>query len=86
MSAPVITHYEVVCAWASRLPSIEGQSLLETIAQIQRATDFARNAPATLDGRARSLVITKLEEAEHWALHCLRLAVIRELAEKGPLT
>lgn len=38
------------------------------------AAEVARNMPITLDGRARSLVVTKLQEAEHWSLELLRVA------------
>jgi len=69
---------ELIDTWSSALPEIEAASLGEILQEIQRALAFARSAPATLDGRTRALIVTKLEEAQHWALTCLRLAVERE--------
>lgn len=40
---------------------------------IHHSLDVAAAMPTTLDGRVRALVITKLQEAEHWSLELLRV-------------
>lgn len=41
---------------------------------ITHAITVAGEMPTTLDGRSRALVMTKLQEAEHWSLEILRVA------------
>lgn len=45
-------------------------------AAITHAIDTAGRMPTTLDARARALVVTKLQEAEHWSLEMLRIAAL----------
>lgn len=41
---------------------------------IHHAVSIAGEMPTTLDARARALIVTKLQEAEHWSFELLRVA------------
>lgn len=41
---------------------------------ITHAITVAGEMPTTFDPRARALIVTKLQEAEHWSLELLRVA------------
>lgn len=41
---------------------------------INHAISVAGDMPTTFDPRARALIVTKLQEAEHWSLELLRVA------------
>lgn len=41
---------------------------------INHSITVAGDMPTTFDARARALIITKLQEAEHWSLELLRAA------------
>lgn len=41
---------------------------------IEHAIAVAGGMPTTLDPRARALIVTKLQEAEHWSIELLRVA------------
>ena len=48
---------------------------LEALHQaVAEAIRRAQKIPSTVDRRCMALVVTKLEEAEHWALQARRLA------------
>lgn len=68
--------------WVQLMPRDEGHALVQVYAWIHSAMEQARSAPSTLDRRAIALTITKLEEAEHWVLECMRVAVDREVEAK----
>lgn len=40
---------------------------------IRHAITVAGEMPTTFDPRARALVVTKLQEAEHWSIELLRI-------------
>jgi hypothetical protein len=43
---------------------------------INHALTVATSLPTTLDPRARELIITKLQEADHWSMELLRAAAV----------
>jgi len=69
---------ELLEAWLPGLSLNEAQGLDAVQSTIAFALEHARSLPATLDGRTRALIVTKLEEAEHWAIACTLHAVGRK--------
>ena len=59
-------------AWGGRLPVDEAVALGALHDIIAEAIRRAQKVPATIDRRSLALVVTKLEEAEHWALQARR--------------
>lgn len=41
---------------------------------INHALHVAGEMPTTFDARSRALIVTKLQEAEHWSIELLRVA------------
>lgn len=68
---------ELEQAWLKGVPVDEAHSLHALLADIERALASTKISPASLDRRCLALVVTKLEEAEHWALAAMREAVDR---------
>jgi hypothetical protein len=63
--------------------AVELGNLLESIGV---ALTVARLLRASVDGRTRSLVITKLEEAEHWAANAFRAtAELQRVSRREPM-
>lgn len=61
----------------------ELQAFAHLTAAIEHALQIAVNMPTTLDARSRALVVTKLQESEHWSLEILRVAA-RGTARSSP--
>jgi hypothetical protein len=64
-------------AWGGRLTVNEAVDLGALHDQIAEAIRRAQKVPASIDRRCMALVVTKLEEAEHWALEARRIAADR---------
>lgn len=58
------------CAPALSLDELESIAVLTQA--ITHAITKAEALHSTLDGRARALIITKLQEADHWCLELIR--------------
>lgn len=54
------------------LDELEGACKLSMA--INHAIKCTQELPSTLDARARALVVTKLQEADHWCLELIRIA------------
>ena len=68
---------ELLAIWTSRATVDEERAIRVLCACITNTLEEARNQTSPLDRRCLALVITKLEEAEHWALQALRIIVDR---------
>ncbi len=75
---------DLLAAWARGLTTDEHEALAALHNAIAEAIRRAQKLPATLDRRSAALVVTKLEEAEHWALDVRRQAVDRCDREREP--
>lgn len=76
MSGPRLAS-DILAAWSRNL-TVDEYGAMAAVAQvIDDAIRRAQKVPATIDRRCMALVVTKLEEAEHWALAALRVAVDR---------
>lgn len=69
---------ELLEAWSSKLTTNEHESLAALHDVIAEAIRRAQKVPPSIDRRCMALVVTKLEEAEHWALQARRVASERE--------
>lgn len=69
---------ELLAAWSGRLTADEHEALSAVHEVIAEAIRRAQKVPSSLDRRCLALVVTKLEEAEHWALQARRIAADRE--------
>jgi hypothetical protein len=58
------------CAPALSLDELE--SIMKLNQAIEHAKKCAEGLHSTLDARARDLIITKLQEADHWCFELLR--------------
>jgi hypothetical protein len=65
---------EVVEGLMSPLSDCERAQFRRLLVTISSAQQLARNLPTTLDAHARTLIVTKLQESEHWTLELLRAA------------
>ena len=65
-------------AWGGALTLDEALALGAVHDVIAEAIRRAQKLPPSIDRRAAALVVTKLEEAEHWALEARRIAVDRD--------
>jgi hypothetical protein len=61
-----------------RLTADEHEALSAVHDVIAEAIRRAQKVPSSIDRRCMALVVTKLEEAEHWALQARRLAADRK--------
>lgn len=68
---------DLLTAWARGLTTNEHESLSVLYQAIAEAIRRGQKVPPSIDRRCMALVITKLEEAEHWALQAMRIAVDR---------
>ena len=59
---------------APALASDELEAMCRLSMAIEHAIRCAQEMPTTLDPRARALVVTKLQEADHWCLELTRIA------------
>ncbi len=73
---------DLLVAWARGMSTDEYSSLTVTNDAIAEAIRRAQKVPSSVDRRCMALVVTKLEEAEHWALQAMRIAVDREDARR----
>lgn len=69
---------DLQAAWSERLTGDEHECLSVLHDAIAEAIRRAQKVPSTIDRRCMALVVTKLEEAEHWALQARRIAADRE--------
>lgn len=58
------------CAPALSLDELE--SIMKLNQAIEHAKTCAEGLHSTLDPRARALIVTKLQEADHWCLELIR--------------
>jgi hypothetical protein len=65
---------DLLAAWSARLTSDENESLGALHDAVAEALRRAQKVPGSIDRRCMALVVTKLEEAEHWALQARRIA------------
>lgn len=65
---------DLIAKLAPALSEEEAVELMRVNMAIAHAINITRTLPTTLDPRARALVITKLEEADHWCLELTRIA------------
>jgi hypothetical protein len=65
-------------AWQSGLTHDEHLALGALHMAVAEAIRRAQKVPSTIDRRCMALVVTKLEEAEHWALQARRVAIDRD--------
>jgi hypothetical protein len=68
---------DILAAWSRNLSVEEYAALSELAELVGQAIRRTQQVPATVDRRCMALVVTKLEEAEHWTLAALRVAVDR---------
>ena len=69
---------DLLAAWTRGLTNNEHESLNVLYQAIAEAIRRGQKVPPSIDRRCMALVVQKLEEAEHWALQALRIAVDRE--------
>jgi hypothetical protein len=72
---------DLLAAWSTGLSTNEHESLGALHDVIAEAIRRGQKIPPSIDRRCMALVITKLEEAEHWALQARRIAADRERKE-----
>lgn len=80
MSSKRLTE-ELLAAWSGWLTNEEHETLRLVHNVIAEAIRRAEKVPGSIDRRCMALVVTKLEEAEHWALQARRIAADREPSE-----
>jgi len=74
---------ELLAAWQTDLTNDEHLALCVLHDAIAEAIRRAQKVPATIDRRSMALVVTKLEESEHWALQARRREIdLRRAAEQ----
>jgi hypothetical protein len=85
MSGPVAIQ-RLLEAWGGFLTLDEAVALGTLHDIIAEAIRRAQKVPATIDRRCLALVVTKLEEAEHWAIEARRREFDHraQAAEQGP--
>lgn len=76
MSEPVSIQ-ELLACWDGKFTPDEHLSLSVVHEVIAEAIRRAQKVPASIDRRCMALVVTKLEEAEHWALEAHRIGASR---------
>lgn len=87
MSGPRLAA-DILAAWArgagpgDGLTLDECESITALALAIGDAIRRAQKVPGSIDRRCMALVVTKLEEAEHWALQAIRVAVDRADADR----
>jgi hypothetical protein len=72
---------ELLAAWRQRLTHNENESLSALADAVAEAIRRAQKLPPSIDRRCAALIVTKLEEAEHWSFQAWRLAVDRPQSE-----
>lgn len=65
---------DILAKLAPALASDELDGICKLSISINHAIKCAQEMPTTLDHRARALVVTKLQEADHWCLELTRIA------------
>jgi hypothetical protein len=66
-----------------RIPLAEAQPLYALSEALQRAIACAENLPPSIDRRCADLIVTRLQEAEHWMLTAYGAALVsRERASR----
>lgn len=68
---------DLLAAWSRGLTVDEHQSLSVLYTAIAEAIRRGQKVPASIDRRCMALCVDRLEEAEHWALQAVRIAVDR---------
>jgi len=68
---------QLLDAWQHGLTNDEHVALCAVHDAVAEAIRRAQKVPASVDRRCLALVVTKLEEAEHWTLQARRLATER---------
>ena len=68
---------ELLWLWKGRLTHNEAEALGALHDAVAEAIRRAQKLPPSIDRRAAALIVTKLEEAEHWALEARRIAADR---------
>jgi hypothetical protein len=66
---------QLLATWQLGLPLDQAQALELLLGRVDAAIQAARASPATLHSDSLALVITHLEEAEHWAMVAVRSAL-----------
>lgn len=69
---------DLLAAWARGITRDEQLSLDAVYQTIQEAIRRAQKVPASIDRRCLLNCVERLEEAEHWALQALRVAIDRD--------
>jgi hypothetical protein len=64
---------DILATWARGLSDPELGAMALLLQNITVCIERARQAPPSIDRRCLALCITKLEEAEHWALQAVRV-------------
>lgn len=65
---------DILAKLAPALAGDELDGICKLSIAINHAIKCAQDMPTTLDPRARALVVTKLQEADHWCLELTRIA------------
>jgi hypothetical protein len=65
---------DILAKLAPALDHSELDGICRLSVAINHAIKCAQEMPTTLDPRARALVVTKLQEADHWCLELTRIA------------
>lgn len=73
---------ELLANWTRGVSLTETAALERLHAKIAAALEEARSSPPCLDRRCIGLVLTKLEEAEHWVFAAQRVAIDRADRER----
>jgi hypothetical protein len=65
---------DILAKLAPALDPAELEGICKLSIAINHAIKCAQDMPTSLDPRARALVVTKLQEADHWCLELTRIA------------
>jgi hypothetical protein len=74
---------DLIAVWLAGLPVHESRAFTNLGLALAFAKEKAESLPPSIDRRCASLINTKLDEAEHWALAAMRAAVDRADREGG---
>jgi hypothetical protein len=73
---------DLIAVWLAGLPMHEMRAFNDLALSLAFAKEKAESLPPSIDRRCASLINTKLDEAEHWALAAMRAAVDRTDRER----
>ena len=63
---------DFIAEHSPNLTKAELDAVSGLLVALMNATHHAQQLPSSLDGRARALIVTKLQEAGHWCIELTR--------------